>query len=175
MKSTTLLARLLVAPDGVAQPEGVYLRATGTLPAMRALADRAWPLQRIDAGYARFTEVFAPLSGEAKALQPLDALAARVLLIHEHRRIVLRDPALPAPLLPEAWGGVAAWRLCARLYAAMAPASEQWLDGVISQSGPLPRGPDPARRFSGGGSTPPEPASSPTPAGSPRRPRSGWR
>ena len=166
---------VLVAPDGVAQPDGLCLRATGTLPAMRALVDRAWPLQRIDAGYAQFTEVFGPLSGEAAALPPLDALAARMLLIHEHRRIALRDPALPAPMLPEAWHGAAAWRLCMELYTALAPASERWLDGVGNQSGPLPRGPDPVQRFSGGGSTPPAPASSPAPAGNPRRPRSGWR
>lgn len=145
---------VLMAPDGTAPPrEGMlHLHATGSLSAMQTLAGRVWPLQRIDAAYARFVEVFASLVPDV--LPPLDALAARVLLLHEHRRIALRDPGLPKPMLPDDWHGAEAWYLCETLYQALAPASEQWLDTVLTRSGPLPHGPDPAFRFSDGGNTP---------------------
>lgn len=165
---------VLIAPDGVPPPEGLHLQASGSGPAIRALAARAWPLAHLDAMYQRFTKVFAPLETEAGTLPPLEALAARVLVVHEHRRVALRDPGLPLPMLPDGWHGKKAWALCERLYRMLAPASERWLDGVAAGSGPLGRGPDPANRFSGGGSKP-APASLPAPAGSRRPPQSGSR
>ena len=114
---------------------------------MRALAARAWPVTRVGAGYERFVQMFSNLAGKAAELAPLDAMATRVLLIHEYRRVVLRDPCLPTALLPPDWPGAAALGLCAGLYARLAPASERWLDTKPNGSGPLPQGPDPAGRF----------------------------
>lgn len=138
---------VLVAPDGAVEPGGdvLHVHATGGAGALQALAARAWPLARLDASYARFVDTFGPLAPDG--LGPLDAMAARVLLLHEHRRVALRDPRLPGAMLPEGWHGAEAWALCARLYRALAPASEAWLDGVQCRTGPLPRGPDPAGRF----------------------------
>jgi len=39
------------------------------------------------------------------------------LLLHEFRKVHLRDPLLPAPLLPADWAGFAAYELCRELYA----------------------------------------------------------
>ncbi len=144
---------VLVAPDTALEPPPATpaLMGTGTAAAMRSLAARAWPVERVGAGYQRFVERFSGLTGAASGLQPLEALATRVLLIHEYRRIALRDPRLPSRLLPDSWSGTAARSLCAKLYTAVAPASEQWLDAARSGSGPLPSGPDPVARFSGGG------------------------
>ena len=70
------------------------------------------------------------------ALSPIEALLARILLIHEYRRIILRDPILPAALLPEDWPGRSARGLCARLYHKLLPASERWLDeNVLTETG----------------------------------------
>ena len=64
---------------------------------------------------------------------------ARVLLIHHYRRVVLRDPLLPAALLPRDWPGRAARELCGEIYRGLLPASEQWLDHHASnENGPLP-------------------------------------
>ncbi|MFX5705521.1 PaaX family transcriptional regulator C-terminal domain-containing protein, partial [Acinetobacter baumannii] len=67
-----------------------------------------------------------------------------------YRRVILRDPLLPAGLLPPAWPALDARALCARLYQALLPASESWLDDHgESASGPLrPPGPELGRRFS---------------------------
>jgi phenylacetic acid degradation operon negative regulatory protein len=67
---------------------------------------------------------------------------ARILLIHEYRRVILRDPILPAALLPEDWPGQTARRLCAGLYHKLLAASELWLDeNVVTEmeAAPKPR------------------------------------
>lgn len=90
-----------------------------------------WPSQEIAAAYARFADAHAPLlqalEGGA-SLPPPDAMAARTLLIHDWRRIVLRDPGLPAALLPDDWSGEAARAVARAIYALLLPASEAWLD-----------------------------------------------
>ncbi len=57
-------------------------------------------------------------------------MAARTLLIHDWRRIVLRDPGLPAALLPQDWPGEAARHLTASIYGALEDRSEAWLDAT---------------------------------------------
>ncbi|SFV06289.1 transcriptional regulator, PaaX family [Methylobacterium sp. 174MFSha1.1] len=117
----------------------------------RRLAARAWPVAEVADRYARFAATFAA-AGKAVAAHPpvgLDALVLRILLIHEYRRAVLKDPLLPADLLPEDWPGAAARDLCATIYRAVAPAAEAWLDAnATTDSGPLPpAGAEVAARF----------------------------
>ncbi|MFX5793418.1 PaaX family transcriptional regulator C-terminal domain-containing protein, partial [Acinetobacter baumannii] len=83
-------------------------------------------------------------------ISPADAILARILLIHHYRRVILRDPLLPAGLLPSAWPALEARQLCARLSQAFLPASESWLDAHgESATGPLRSpGPELRRRFS---------------------------
>ena len=45
----------------------------------------------------------------------------RTLLIHAYRRVLLRDPQLPAALLPLDWPGAAAYALCRDFYRAAEP------------------------------------------------------
>src|SRR5262249_35273469 len=74
------------------------------------LAKQCWPLEGTAGAYARFLDVFTPLGAALDAAMPIaaiDAFVARILLIHEYRRIILRDPALPPELLPPAWPGEA--------------------------------------------------------------------
>lgn len=129
------------------RPEEPHLLATGSPEALRTVAARAWPLDKLGDLYQAFIDRFTALEPPAARLPPNEAMPARAILIHDWRRIVLRDPRLPPALLPEHWPGHAARVLCKSLYAALAPASERWLDAVRNKSGPLPRGPDPKRRF----------------------------
>ena len=142
---------VLVAPDSAEIPDDtLQLLAAGEPDVLRAVAGRAWPLSVLGQAYAAFSLRFDRLASNAAQFPPLEAAAVRVLLTHEYRRIVLRDPHLPEPLLPDPWPGFEARQLCAALYSALAQASERWLDTVANRSGPLPRGPDPAARFSDG-------------------------
>ena len=110
--------------------------------ALRLLVARAWPLERLAATYSQFLEAFAPLGqwcAEGGVLETREALVARTLLIHEFRRINLRDPLLPAELLLPDWPGNAARALCAAIYHALLPLSEAWLDeNALDENGPLP-------------------------------------
>ena len=107
-----------------------------------AVAAAAFNLAPLAASYRDFVARFAPLDRHLAAgemLDPAAALVARVLLIHEFRRIVLRDPALPRALLPADWPGTTARALAARIYRRLVPAAETYLDrDARNEGGPLP-------------------------------------
>jgi phenylacetic acid degradation operon negative regulatory protein len=112
-------------------------------PEARELVRRAFDLAAIGEDYARFVAVFAPVQASLSSgfkLTGLDAVAVRVFVIHRFRRIVLRDPGVPAPYLPENWPGFAARKTAATIWRALLRPSEAWLDAnAASASGPLPR------------------------------------
>ncbi len=164
---TPVAPGVFTAPDTAPPLPGILtLAASG--PALAEFAARAWPLARLSQDYADFVERFAPVR-PATALQPLEALVVRTLLIHAYRRIVLRDPLLPAGLLPNPWSGLTARRLCTTLYAELLPQSEAWL--ASAEAGPLP-GPALTRRFSDAGTRLSATASSPWRSGIQPPPRS---
>jgi phenylacetic acid degradation operon negative regulatory protein len=149
-----------VAPSGVPVPEeaasAIRLEVSAEDNDGRRLLSESWPLQRTATAYAKFIKTFEPLRGwssEPKALTEADAFAARILLIHQYRRVVLRDPLLPAALLPKDWPGRPARELCGQIYRALLPKSEQWLDHHgTGEDGPLPKASrDLARRFTQAG------------------------
>ncbi|SFI47566.1 transcriptional regulator, PaaX family [Bosea sp. OK403] len=147
---------LWLAPAGTVLPElangALRFEAGGDLSSVRALAARSWPLGATAAAYCRFLAAFEPLAAALEGgirLSDLDAFVARILLIHEYRRVVLRDPVLPADILPEDWPGASARSLCAAIYRQVLPGSERWLDqNAIDESGePLPRSSEIESRF----------------------------
>ncbi len=123
-------------------PAAQFLTLHGAVEGLRLLVARNWPLDRIAQTYERFLTVFRPLAGwldAGQALPEREAIVARTLLIHEFRRVVLRDPHLPDTLLPERWPGHEAHGLCARIYHAVLPAAERWLDAHgLDRDGLLP-------------------------------------
>jgi len=93
----------------------------------RRLVRLGWDLVELARAYRRFVAAFAPLSAALRSggtPAPEVAFVARTLLIHEYRRIHLRDPALPDALLPDDWVGTAAYELCRELYRALFRAAE---------------------------------------------------
>ena len=136
----------LLHPDAARpldHPGLLHLAATAdTTAAARQVAARAWPVSEIEARYRDFLATAGPVGVALAAgagLRPIEALALRVLLIHDYRRVILRDPRLPLDLLPELWAGTAARQLCGQLYRAVLPASESWLDQrARDDRGPLP-------------------------------------
>lgn len=72
-------------------------------------------------------------------LTPLDAAAARTLLIHRWRRIVLRHPEPPAALLPPEFQDRDPRAEVAKAYAALFTAAETWLDTPLNDLGPMPK------------------------------------
>ncbi len=110
--------------------------------AMRDLVRNSWNLDDIEARYVEFIErfrpVYAALAGRSQATDR-EAFAIRTLLIQEYRKVLLRDPWLPAELLPEGWHGAAAYQLCRNLYRAVHAQADAWLDRMMETAeGPLP-------------------------------------
>ena len=123
-------------------------RLQGDGAAARRLAAGAWKLDELEGAYTRFITAFAPLASPKRnghAWGDDQAFRLRIMLVHEYRRIILRDPLLPRDLLPARWPGLEARDLCRTLYRQAAPASERWLDAhASSQAGALP---EPAQAF----------------------------
>ena len=121
---------------------------------LRALADKAWNIADVERRYRHFVDTFRPAlsaTGRGGVRDPDAAFRVRTLLIHEYRKIVLRDPGLPAELLPPDWPGLAAFRLCRNLYRATWLASEDYVTDILETAeGPVPP-PAPAfyQRFGG--------------------------
>src|SRR5947209_6878564 len=134
---------LMLGVAGGKPQAALHLSAeTADLATARALAARAWPLDDLAIRYRQFNEMFARTRDALAGRNPPDDLAClvvRILLIHEYRRIVLRDPLLPRALLPEDWSGRQARDLCAAIYAAVADPADRWLSGhAADEGGPLP-------------------------------------
>lgn len=109
---------------------------------LKSLVADAWALGDLGARYRGFLERFRPVlkaAGRDGELDPEHAFRVRTLLIHEYRKIQLRDPELPDALLPGEWDGVAAYQLCRNIYARVTRAAERYLTlHMESADGPLP-------------------------------------
>ena len=120
----------------------------------RALIQAGWKLAEIARGYQRFVNSFAPvrdLLGSRASTPPETAFVIRTLLIHEYRKIHLRDPLLPHSLLPEDWVGAQAYELCRSLYRAVFASADEHVSAVAETlAGKLERASRQAyRRFGG--------------------------
>ena len=118
--------------DGAA--EGLLLKSTseGSATDQRLVA-AGWDLGDLTRRYGRFVDTFTPVAGEiAPTLVDEAAFVVRTLLIHEYRKIHLRDPLLPPALLPDDWVGAKAYHLSRSLYSRVFPAAERYLSNTAS-------------------------------------------
>jgi phenylacetic acid degradation operon negative regulatory protein len=110
--------------------------------APQRLVDLGWDLEDLGLRYQRFVARFAQVLAELKRhrdIEPKDCFLVRTLLIHEYRRLHLRDPLLPAQLLRPNWPGAQAAVLCRDIYARVFAPSEAYLSRVASRlAGALP-------------------------------------
>ena len=122
--------------------------------AMRALVHKSWNLDEIDRRYEAFVNQFRQVFRAVQKSQSVDqrlAFQIRTLLIQEYRRILLRDPLLPAEMLPAGWNGTAAYQLCRNLYGSVYEAADEFMSEEFeTANGPLPSpGPEFDNRFGG--------------------------
>jgi len=96
------------------------------------LVRRAWNLLDLDQAYRAFVDSYAPVLAQwqshAGAMDEASAFLIRSLLIHDYRRLLLRDPQLPGVLLPAQWAGHEARQLCRQLYGLLLAPSERHLN-----------------------------------------------
>ena len=109
------------------------------------MVQEAWNLDGLAASYEGFLHMYEPIRDALLAcglddLSGENAFLVRTLLIHDVRKLLLRDPQLPESLLPSQWPGSRARHLCRELYRKLLPLSEQHLDTYVKlSSGDAPR------------------------------------
>ena len=109
---------------------------------LRQMVFECWDLAQLEQQYRTMWEAFQPLCERLKKgdkLSPERAFQLRTLLIHEYRRLLLKDAELPESLLPAAWVGRDVHNLTANLYRRIQAAAEAFvLDNMETASGQLP-------------------------------------
>jgi phenylacetic acid degradation operon negative regulatory protein len=127
--------------------DGLLLKSSSEGDAIdRRLVAAGWDLGELTRRYRKFVNTFSPVVEAIAAIGvPADTLPAeaafviRTLLIHQYRKIHLRDPLLPPMLLPGDWVGAAAYELTRSLYSKVFPAAERYLSNTASTTaGALP-------------------------------------
>jgi phenylacetic acid degradation operon negative regulatory protein len=150
--------RIAAALGLAGQILAVRARDDGTLDgqSLASAVPRMLDLAAVAADYRRFLRRFGTVidrfrqAGDGEH-DPEQSFLVRTLLIHEYRRVLLRDPQLPAALLPLDWPGTAAYALCRDFYRLTHRAAERHLVATLEGArGPLPpASTDFYRRFGG--------------------------
>jgi len=140
-----------LAADGMAEllPQLMPLVAMNPKLGLSAndanMVQHAWNLDGLANACSGFVARYQPIL-DALRQEPTDsvneelACLARILLIHDFRRFLLRDPELPEVLLPNGWPGNQARLLCKEIYRRLLAPSERHLDHCLQlATGEMPR------------------------------------
>lgn len=104
----------------------------GAAASDQAVVAAAWDFGRLAVQYSEFVQRYQAVLASLRAgnIELTDEVAflLRLLLIHDYRHLLLRDPVLPEVLLPADWPGQAARLLCRELYRRLLSAAERHLD-----------------------------------------------
>jgi phenylacetic acid degradation operon negative regulatory protein len=98
-----------------------------------SLASSAWDLDDIGRSYARWLADARTLVGDPRrALTDKEAFTIRSRLVHEWRKFLFRDPALPHDLLPAGWPGDAAAAFFDEQAARLAAGASRFVDHCLA-------------------------------------------
>ena len=108
---------------------------------LQTVMHATFKLDDVEKAFKQFVARFEPLLEHAAGLNPADAFFVRTLLIHEYRKVLLRDPNLPQALLQGGWTGLHARQVCEALYGHLLSGSEAFLaahvetlDGTLNKA-----------------------------------------
>ena len=113
--------------DGLAPLLGRLLPLVAANPQLSESGKDADLVRRVDS----YAPVLAQWQSHFGAMDEACAFLIRSLLIHDYRRLLLRDPQLPGVLLPAQWAGHEARQLCRQLYGVLLAPSERHLDQQV--------------------------------------------
>lgn len=129
----------------------VVLRATSeelnSLSVLKKAAHDKWKLSELQDQYSAYLDFYRPLTRDfnPRNYTPEQSFWLRTLMIHDYRRILLRDPEFPQVMLPSGWLGYRAYELIKRVYKGLAARSVAHIEDTVENAeGPLP---PPSRRF----------------------------
>ncbi len=107
----------------------------GLVGTLASAVGDAWNLDALGADYRRFLQQFGTVIDRFRVgaeHDPAQCFVVRTLLIHAYRRLLLRDPLLPAALLPIDWPGAAAYALCRDFYWLTHRSAERLLAAMLA-------------------------------------------
>ena len=107
----------------------------------RAMVEDNWKLHEVAQKYRAFVKQYSALAKWLKknTPDPEPAFLARTLLVHDYRKILLQDTALPKALLPPSWPGDTARKLSGEIYIALTEPSIDYITSHLEQTdGPMP-------------------------------------
>jgi phenylacetic acid degradation operon negative regulatory protein len=121
--------------------EGSALPVPG-MASQDILVRKGWNLDNLEDDYQQFISKFrgfSELSAHISNLDEKKCFIIRSLLVHDYRRVLLRDPMLPAKLLPRGWNGNQARAHFQEIYQLIWQRAETHLMSVLENStGRLP-------------------------------------
>lgn len=101
-----------------------------------AMVHSAWDLAQLSESYTEFVKTYQAIldalrKTKKSCIDDETAFLTRTLLIHDFRRLLLRDPELPDVLLPAKWPGQTARTLTKALYQRLLVPSERHLNAYL--------------------------------------------
>ena len=107
------------------------------------LVNEKWELDKLDADYRQLVNCYQPIANRLELDEPISdhqSFLVRTLLIHEYRRILLKDHELPQDMLHDDWNGFVATQLVKGIYGKLARSSCRYiqshlfnLDGLLGK------------------------------------------
>ena len=96
-----------------------------------------WNMAELGQQYQSFLDRYRPVLSYLSGTGAPDserAFLLRTLLIHDYRRILLRDPELPGDMLPRDWTGFEAHDVTADIYKCIGAASAAWFTDTMENA-----------------------------------------
>jgi len=94
------------------------------------IAKTSWALEDFSHSYLALLKDFS-LIDDSFCKTDQDAFVVRSLLIHQYRRILLKDPQLPDQMLPKDYAGSLARQRVAELYKTLSPKADNFINQHI--------------------------------------------
>ena len=113
---------------------------------IKSLIKDRWKLSALETSYRDFLNFYRPLclqllnkQDKSEQLSTTDCFLLRAILIHDYRRILLRDPDFPQAMLTQGWVGYEAHDLVKRMYKTLVEPSTTYIEENMNNAqGKLP-------------------------------------
>ncbi len=111
--------------------------------ALKKLVSQKWNINELQQDYTNLVGSYSKVATALKIddrINYQESLLLRLLLIHEYRRVLLKDHELPRSMLPDDWSGYTASHLVKNIYATLAKKSCHYIcNHLLNMDGILPR------------------------------------
>jgi phenylacetic acid degradation operon negative regulatory protein len=111
-----------------AQSEDIYSKST-----LKTLITEKWEIGELEKMYQSFLDTFREfaMTTDISDLDEIECFSFRLVILHEFRRIQLKDPDLPSELLPIGWAGFESQDLLQRVYKHLIPGSLSFIENKL--------------------------------------------